>query len=223
MDLEKMLSMQKELNEKIIKEKGLEGEDLFPNTVLALQVELAEFANKGRWFKHWSNDRAPREFVPNHNDICEICNGQGMLNSHLDLKDPERKFCNDCDGCGVHFYNPLLEEFVDGVHFFLSIAIQRGWENALWIYAEQLDPDDFDGDLTSWYLEMIYFLNKAYMEKDPKNAEISGFQSNEYYFRIAWMEYLNLGINGFSFTPEQIEKAYMNKNAINHKRQKDGY
>lgn len=47
-----MLKRQEELDNHIIKKKGLEGQDLFPNTVLALQVELAEFANEGRWFKH---------------------------------------------------------------------------------------------------------------------------------------------------------------------------
>jgi dimeric dUTPase (all-alpha-NTP-PPase superfamily) len=223
LDLEKMLSMQKELDERIIKDKGLEGQDLFPNTVLALQVELAEFANEGRWFKHWSNDREPRKFVPNPNDVCKKCDGQGMLNSNLELKHPERKFCNECDGCGVHFYNPLLEEFVDGVHFFLSIAIQKGWEEALWIYEEQLDPEHFDGDLTSWYLEMIYFLNKAYMEKYSNDNKIGDFQKNAYYFRIAWMEFLNIGINGFGFTLNQIEQAYLDKNAVNHQRQENGY
>ncbi|APJ12031.1 dUTP diphosphatase [Bacillus safensis] len=30
-------------------------------------------------------------------------------------------------------------------------------------------------------------------------------------------------IVGFGFTLEQIEEAYMNKNAVNHKRQQEGY
>jgi dimeric dUTPase (all-alpha-NTP-PPase superfamily) len=196
LDLEKMLSMQKELDERIIKDKGLEGLDLFPNTVLALQVELAEFANEGRWFKHWSNDQEPRT--------------NKVRGPYMDLEDAE-------------FYNPLLEEFVDGVHFFLSTAIQKGWEKTLWIYEEQLDPEHFDGDLTSWYLEMVYFLNKAYMEKYSNDNKIGDFQKNAYYFRIAWMEFLNLGINGFGFTLEQIEQAYLDKNAVNHQRQENGY
>lgn len=42
-----MFEMQKALDERIIKEKGLEGQDLLPNTYVALDTELAEFANEG--------------------------------------------------------------------------------------------------------------------------------------------------------------------------------
>ncbi|ACT00268.1 dUTP diphosphatase [Paenibacillus sp. JDR-2] len=58
--LEQLYEMQKALDARIIKEKGLEGQDLLPDTVLALQVELGELANEWRGFKHWSTDRAPR-------------------------------------------------------------------------------------------------------------------------------------------------------------------
>jgi dimeric dUTPase (all-alpha-NTP-PPase superfamily) len=220
MDIEKMLSMQKELDERIIKEKGLEGKDLFPNTVLALQVELAEFANEGRWFKHWSNDQVARNYQK-----CHVCFGTGetMMPAFPSFDEFEQAVCPECEGDRVTGKNPLLEEFVDGVHFFLSIAIQKGWEETLWVYEEQLDPDHFDGELTSWYLEMIYFLTKSYMEKYSDDHKIGDFQKNAYYFRIAWMEFLNIGINGFGFTMEQIEQAYMDKNAVNHKRQENGY
>lgn len=207
MDLEKLLEMQKTLDERIIKEKGLEGQDLFPNTVLALQVELAEFANEGRWFKHWSNDREPRT-----KEYCEKCKGEDWY--HDDFLG--NMLCKN-------HRNPLLEEFVDGVHFFLSIANQKGWQEALWVYEEQIYHDKFDGDLTAYYLEMVYFLNKAYMEKYPNEQRIAGFQKNKYFFRMAWILFLNLGINGFGLTPEQIEQAYFEKNAINHQRQEEGY
>lgn len=199
MNLEKLLEMQQKLDERIIREKGLEGQDLFPNTVLALQVELSEFANNGRWFKHWSNDRKPRTKAT--------------------------RGTNDFTGAPViEEYNPLLEEFADGLHFFLSIANQKGWQEALWIYEEQLDPsNEFDGGLTGIFLEMTYFLNKAYMEKHSSDEKIAGFQTNEYFFRMAWILFLNIGINGFGFTFEQIEEAYLSKNKINHERQNQGY
>lgn len=53
-------NMQAELDQRIIKEHGLENKDLFENTILALQVELGELANEWRGFKHWSNDQEPR-------------------------------------------------------------------------------------------------------------------------------------------------------------------
>lgn len=55
-----LYEMQVELDERIIKEKGLEGQDLISNTVLALQVEIGECGNEWRYFKDWSNDRLPR-------------------------------------------------------------------------------------------------------------------------------------------------------------------
>lgn len=41
------------------------------------------------------------------------------------------------------------------------------------------------------------------------------------YERIFW-RFNELG-EALGFTPEQIEKAYMEKNAVNHKRQQEGY
>jgi dimeric dUTPase (all-alpha-NTP-PPase superfamily) len=220
MDLEKMLSMQKELDERIIKDKGLEGQDLFPNTVLALQVELAEFANEGRWFKHWSSDQKPRH----KKTEWKIIKNSPIRNEFISNLDAEANYAF----VELVEQKPLIEEFVDGVHFFLSIAIQKGWQEALWVYVEQLDPDDFDGELTSWYLEMTYFLSLAYArkysdEENTKCLKALGYPRNQYDFRTAWIMFLNIGINGFGFTPEQIEQAYMDKNAVNHQRQQEGY
>ncbi|WP_201319083.1 dUTP diphosphatase [Paenibacillus sp. EPM92] len=68
--LEDMYEKQKELDARIIKEKGHEGVDLLPNTVLALQVEIAELANEWRGFKHWSNRQKPRMYPLDRCDYC---------------------------------------------------------------------------------------------------------------------------------------------------------
>lgn len=52
--------MQKVLDTRIIEEHGLEGQNLFYNMILALQVEIGELANETRCFKHWSN-KGPSE------------------------------------------------------------------------------------------------------------------------------------------------------------------
>ncbi|ERM19013.1 dUTP diphosphatase [Brevibacillus laterosporus] len=60
-DLKPLFERQRLLNDYIIKKKGLEDQDLWDNTILALRVELAEFANEVRCFKHWSDKPMNRE------------------------------------------------------------------------------------------------------------------------------------------------------------------
>lgn len=60
MNLVKMFEDQKVVRNKIIEIHNLQGKDLLPNLILALQVELGELANEWRGFKHWSTDREPR-------------------------------------------------------------------------------------------------------------------------------------------------------------------
>ena len=60
MNLSNLFIKQAELDAYTIKKKGLEGQDLLPNTILALLVELGECAGEWRGFKHWSEDKEPR-------------------------------------------------------------------------------------------------------------------------------------------------------------------
>lgn len=209
MNLEKLFEMQKVLDDHIIKEKGLEGKDLYPNTVLSLIVELGEFANEGRWFKHWSDDQEPRT---------KKWIGMEYKDNEFGGIDPVHRTDK--------YSNPLLEEYVDCLHFFLSIAIQKGWQEALYIPLEPIQEtieDGFEGGLTGIFLEMIYFLNNSYMEDHPEDKMIADFQVNAYWFRTAWSLFITIGIGGFRFTEEEIEQAYFTKNAVNHKRQEQGY
>jgi len=246
MDLQKLLEMQKALDTRIKEEKSLQGKDLVPNTFVALQVELAEFANEAKWFKHWSTRQTPTV----EQEKCDYCGEFVDYTRPSPFMGDNASMCKPCwdmtkddyaGSTGEHILNfedyphfkrkepkKLLEEFVDSLHFFLSIAIQKGWEDALYIYEEQLDPDEFDGDLTGWYLEMTYFLNKSYFENP--NEEFSqkwksefGFPAKQYWFRTAWIMFLNIGINGFGFTLDQIYEAYLDKNKVNHERQANNY
>ncbi|WP_144521597.1 dUTP diphosphatase [Bacillus pumilus] len=197
MNLEKMFEMQAELDRRIIKEKGLEGQDLLPNTYVALITELGEFANEGRWFKHWSNNQEPEQ--PKYNWM--------MNKDDLEWK-PEY---------GYKSY-PLLEEYADCIHFFLSIAIKKGWKEDMHIPEEVIEnfkEEGLDGGLTGAFLEMQWSVLNSRMFKSE--------DSKKQHFRVAWGLFLAIGIAGFGFTPEQIEKAYMDKNAVNHKRQQEGY
>ncbi|MCR1994401.1 dUTP diphosphatase [Bacillus subtilis] len=185
MNLEKMFEKQKALDERIIKEKGLEGQDLLPNLILALQVELAECANEWRGFKHWSNDREPRTCV-------------------IDKKGQTAK---------EYYKNPLLEEYVDCLHFILSIGNRLGWNDTDTIddvVVQHLISDKgFDTAKTfSCLLSIAYGFHFSNVEK---RTYISLFTT-----------FFELG-NKLGFKWEQIEAAYMEKNAVNHQRQQEGY
>lgn len=60
-------------------------------------------------------------------------------------------------------------------------------------------------------------------EEEAKCKDAFGYLNNQYCFRTAWILFLNIGMNGFGFTWEQIEAAYFKKNQINHARQENGY
>ncbi|WP_164219347.1 dUTP diphosphatase [Virgibacillus sp. YIM 98842] len=217
MNLQKLIDKQGELLNFILQEKNLNEQDVVKDTFLALQVELGEFANEGRWFKYWSEDQSPKTSISLGD--CIHCNGKGF--NGLDE-------CTQCNGKRKTINNPLLEEYVDGMHFFLQVAILNKWEDALFIFEEQLDPNEFDGKLTEWLLETLYFINKSYFEnptdeQNEKWIKAFGFPESQYHFRTAWILFLNIGINGFGFTYEDIENAYMDKNKINHERQEAGY
>lgn len=183
MNLEKMLAAQKALDERIVKEKGLEGKDLVANTYVSLDVELGEMANEARWFKHWSNDQEPRK-------------------------------------------ESLLEEYVDALHFFLSIAIQKGLEDEIFVDTRVLKNSDFkigSTRSTGCLVSQVGISNQYLRIKKLLYGSMSRRQKDKYYFSLAWFNFLVLGVHEFGFTLEQIEQAYFKKNKVNHQRQEDGY
>lgn len=56
MDLNKLFNLQQKLDSTILKEHHLNDESLFSKKALALQVKLAELANKTKCFKYWSSE-----------------------------------------------------------------------------------------------------------------------------------------------------------------------
>src|SRR5690606_3046979 len=104
MNLAKLFEMQRFLDEHINKEKGLEGQHLLDKKILALHVELGGLAQNWRGFKFWSEDQEPRY------ETVEI-------------------YVHGYDGPGqdtrasIQEYQaqPILEEYVDCLHFILSI------------------------------------------------------------------------------------------------------
>jgi dimeric dUTPase (all-alpha-NTP-PPase superfamily) len=99
----------------------------------------------------------------------------------------------------------ILEEYVDCLHFILSIGLYYKYSNI------ELTPlNSTNSDLTPTFLGL--------------NLSISNFinsSSKEGYINIFY-NFLLLG-NLLGFTEEDIENAYVSKNEINHERQDQGY
>lgn len=202
-----LYELQKQLDARIIKEKGLEGMDLLPNTILALQVEICELANEWRGFKFWSKDQKPRT---EENIIDQTAAGNQIFNIVVGKR------------------NPLLEEYVDCLHFFLSIAVQKEWLEHLYLHEEAIEDrreEGLDGGVGGALLEVIFWLSKFHMEKAelPNIKEKLGYSTEVFYFKNAWFVFIAIGMVGFGWTWEQIATAYLEKNKINHERQENGY
>lgn len=203
MNLQNLFELQKQLDEHIEKiHPRQEGEDRLAKKILALQVELAECAQESRCFKYWSHNQEPR--LKGYKEIkCKWCNGSGDDGSGV---------CPDCkcEGYVYKEYNPLLEEYVDCLHFILSIG------------------NDIIGELTDSEIEDILLNAK----EDSGNIVDSFIVLNRYSCELKFREkydyislltiFLSLGLT-FGFTRDQVEQGYLAKNKINHERQESGY
>lgn len=191
MNLTKLFEMQRTLDERIVKEKGLEGQDLLPQKILALQVELGECANEWRGFKYWSKDQQPR------------IKGEWKYSTGIE------------NGKFIDIYeNPLLEEYIDCLHFTLSIG------NDIGINIAKLEAMLFVKKMPN-VLDQLMWINKKISDLYEDHRDKGGIFPCHYYFHLL-NSVLGLG-EMLGFTWEQIEAAYMAKNAVNHKRQSTGY
>ncbi|TFE00962.1 dUTP diphosphatase [Jeotgalibacillus salarius] len=98
----------------------------------------------------------------------------------------------------------ILEEYVDGIHFLLSIGLETNYRFA------GVEPDQNDTSLTELFLQF--------------NRSISEFekvQSEDHYIHM-WNVYLSIG-NNLNFSANDTIKAYKLKNEVNVERQKNEY
>ena len=106
----------------------------------------------------------------------------------------------------------LLEEYVDGLHFMLSIG------NKLNVNYNEIDvPNTFDGVVEEPYSKVRTKLLQMYVYAG--NIAL-GMPSA--YMPVLIERYLSLGVS-LGFATEQMEAAYRKKNKINIERQAQGY
>ncbi|WLR53572.1 dUTP diphosphatase [Mesobacillus subterraneus] len=177
MKLIQMFEMQQALDNHIIVEHPeLKNKDNLDWKVLALLVEVSECANEWRGFKKWSKDQEPRTYKSRA--------------PYMDLDDAD-------------FYNPLLEEYVDGLHFILSIGLELG-------YKVEIASSQLKGTVIDQFIKIYDSVSNLLKEK------------NRFRYLDLLSHYKGLG-EMLGFTWDQITAAYLAKNAVNHERQNNGY
>lgn len=100
----------------------------------------------------------------------------------------------------------ILEEYVDGLHFLLSYGIGLGFDALL----EEIKAGQISVSLTDQFLKLFDFIPLV-------NPTISLEQ-----YHLWFQAFLTLGLK-LGFTENQIEKAYFQKNQVNHQRQDNHY
>ncbi|MBO8156419.1 MAG: dUTP diphosphatase [Bacillaceae bacterium] len=107
---------------------------------------------------------------------------------------------------GPNEQSVILEEFVDGLHFILSLGIEKGY------FVQMVKAIETEGNqsITRLFLSVYSQIEEFRQESTMNNYE------------KLCMKYLELG-KFLGFSPEMIEHAYMEKNEVNHERQNQGY
>ncbi|MCM3487879.1 dUTP diphosphatase [Alkalihalophilus marmarensis] len=189
MNLSKLFEIQKVLRDKI----GYQEEDKFDKMNLAAIVEMAECANEWRGFKYWSKDQEPRTIK----EVVPLAAGIPIFSD-------------------AKVTNPLLGEYVDGLHFVLEEGIELyecGELDTLPTFEQVMPLRHLT--ISKQYKSIIK--NIILLEDDFEEGELV----DAHYLALLG-DFFGLG-EMLGFTWDQIEQAYLEKNKENHERQNNGY
>ncbi|MCM3720529.1 MULTISPECIES: dUTP diphosphatase [Solibacillus] len=98
----------------------------------------------------------------------------------------------------------LLEEFVDSVHFMLSLGNMRGFLLVEWPYLKEKQ------ELTETFLNTTQTILTFLQHQTEEN------------YRAMWEQYSLIAYN-LNFTIDDVFQAYKLKNEKNYERQRNGY
>lgn len=161
-DISKLYPLQEGLDKDIATRHNVTYQSTFPSRLLALLVELGEFANETRCFKYWS------------------------------IKGPSEK-------------EVILEEYVDALHFLLSLGIALK-ANKMIYTTNKKEGYNLTTAILEAYQEAVKLKDNYCLSQYEK-----AFQS---YFNL--MEYL-------SITSNEVTDAYLSKLKVNYNRQVNKY
>lgn len=100
----------------------------------------------------------------------------------------------------------ILEEFVDGIHFILSLGIEAGFTEQISIRDEPFQSES----LTEQFLE-LYRIIEVFRSTRSLEDYQALFQASLHLAKL------------LGFSAVEIEQAYIQKNEVNYERQKQGY
>lgn len=198
-----LATMQEYLDYEITKNHKLEKVDTYTKRKIALLVELGELANELRFFKFWSTDQEPRYYAK-----CSACKGTGRYQNRYNRQDNSP--CVVCWGTGKdESKNPVLEEYIDCIHFTLSLLISH---------------EKYRNNKPALKKLMNSTSKLHYPDLDTQFEALYSEISSNLHTNIEYVLSLILGLGKMlGFTDEKIYEAYVNKNKINLKRQEKGY
>lgn len=160
-DLKDLYIKQKELDLEIANNHHINYQNTRNKRILALLVELGEFANTTRTFKFWSN------------------------------KGPEGK-------------EVMLDEFADGLHFLLSLGVDKGY------VVDEIVVEDDELSLTDSLL-LSYELASRYRNEQTLDNYLDLFKN---YLRALFK---------INYSWKEAKEAYYLKLKENHHRQETNY
>lgn len=160
-DLTSLYQKQAELDARIAENHNVSYATTRERRILALLVEIGEFANATRCFKYWSNKPSEAQDI-------------------------------------------VLDEYVDGLHFFLSLGIDIKANKRVYHYTKHAD------NLTKQVLETYRLASLFYKNQDEKSY-VKAFQA---FINIAPL---------LKVRWSTIEKAYYKKLGENYSRQDHNY
>jgi len=159
--LDELFLLQKGLDEEIQEKHHVDYQTTHYKRILALLVELGEFANETRCFKFWSEKPASEKEV-------------------------------------------ILDEYADGMHFFLSLGIPLGVETYHHTFVKE------DQELTLQILKTYALVSDLLSSYD------------EPHYALAFSSFLNL-LPLLGYSGEDAIGAYKKKLAVNYRRQEEHY
>lgn len=159
--LDELFALQKGLDAEIHQKHHVDYASTHYQRVLALLVELGEFANETRCFKFWSEKPASEKAV-------------------------------------------ILDEYADGMHFFLSLGIPLGVESYRHVFVQE------DHELTLQVLKTYALV-----------SDLLSFYDEPHY-ALAFSSFLNL-LPLLGYQGDEAIAAYRKKLAVNYQRQDQHY